>query len=58
MIRVKFGGTPTWLDVAKSRMCQIPGLLAEFGLIVPQGIGRITGKVQALIEDASNEVSG
>jgi transposase len=37
---------------------QIRGLLAEFGLIIPQGIGHITTRVPALIEDASNELPG
>lgn len=37
---------------------QIRGLLAEFGLIVPQGIGHIAGRVPELIEDASNELPG
>ena len=37
---------------------QIRGLLAEFGLIVPQGIGHITERVPELIEDACNELPG
>jgi transposase len=37
---------------------QIRGLLAEFGLIVPQGIGHIAARVPELIEDASNELPG
>lgn len=37
---------------------QIRGLLAEFGLIVPIGIGHIAGRVPELIEDASNELPG
>lgn len=37
---------------------QIRGLLAEFGLIVPQGIGHIAKRVPELIEDASNELPG
>lgn len=37
---------------------QIRGLLAEFGLIVPQGIAHITLRVPDLIEDASNELPG
>lgn len=37
---------------------QIRGLLAEFGLIVPQGISHIAGRVPELIEDASNELPG
>jgi transposase len=37
---------------------QIRGLLAEFGLIVPQGIGNIAARVPELIEDASNELPG
>lgn len=37
---------------------QIRGLLAEYGLIVPKGIGFITTRVPDLIEDASNELPG
>jgi transposase len=37
---------------------QIRGLLAEFGLIVPQGISHIASRVPELIEDASNELPG
>jgi transposase len=37
---------------------QIRGLLAEFGLVIPQGIGHITKRVPELIEDASNELPG
>lgn len=37
---------------------QIRGLMAEFGLIIPQGIGHIATRVPALIEDATNELPG
>lgn len=37
---------------------QIRGLLGEYGLIVPQGIGHIASRVPDLIEDASNELPG
>lgn len=37
---------------------QIRGLLAEFGLIIPQGLGHITSRVPELIEDACNELPG
>ena len=37
---------------------QIRGLLAEVGLIIPQGIGHIAGRVPELLEDASNELPG
>jgi transposase len=37
---------------------QIRGLLAEYGLIIPQGIGYVTKRVPELIEDASNELPG
>jgi transposase len=37
---------------------QIRGLLAEFGLIIPQGIGHIAKRVPELVEDASNELPG
>ena len=37
---------------------QIRGLLAEFGLVVPQGINHIAERVPELIEDAANELPG
>jgi len=37
---------------------QIRGLLAEFGLVVPQGISHVCARVPDLIEDASNELPG
>lgn len=37
---------------------QIRGLLAEFGLIIPQGIGHLATRVPELLEDASNELPG
>jgi len=37
---------------------QIRGLLAEFGLVIPQGIANLAKRVPELIEDASNELTG
>jgi len=37
---------------------QIRGLLAEFGFVVPQGIGHLVRRVPELIEDADNELIG
>ena len=37
---------------------QIRGLLAEFGIIIPQGISNIAARAPDLIEDASNELPG
>ena len=37
---------------------QIRGLLGEFGLIVPQGIGYIASRVPELIEDAERDLPG
>jgi len=37
---------------------QIRGLLGEYGLVVPQGIGNVTRRVPELIEDATNELPG
>ena len=37
---------------------QIRGLLGEFGLIIPQGIGYIATRVPELIEDGANELPG
>lgn len=37
---------------------QIRGLLAEFGIVIPQGISNIAVRVPELIEDACNELPG
>ena len=37
---------------------RIRGLMAEYGLIIPQGIGHVRSKVPELIEDATNELPG
>jgi transposase len=37
---------------------QIRGLLSEYGLVIPQGIGHVTKRAPELIEDASNELPG
>jgi transposase len=37
---------------------QIRGLLGEYGLVIPQGIGNIAKRVPSLVEDASNELPG
>jgi len=37
---------------------QIRGLLAEFGLVIPQGIAHIAKRVPELIEDEHNELPG
>lgn len=37
---------------------QIRGLLAEFGLVIPQGICHIATRACELIEDASNDLTG
>ena len=37
---------------------QIRGLLAEFGLIIAQGISHIAERVPGLIEDATNALPG
>jgi transposase len=37
---------------------QIRGLLAEFGLVIPQGIKHLARHVPELIEDATNELPG
>ncbi|MCP3713420.1 IS110 family transposase [Paraburkholderia sp. CNPSo 3274] len=37
---------------------QIRGLLSEFGLVVPQGIHQLAGRVPSILEDAANELTG
>lgn len=47
-----------FIKARTSQANQIRGLLAEFGLIIPQGIGHIATRVPELIEDATNELPG
>ncbi len=45
----------------KARTAQanpMDGLLAEYGLVVPQGIGRIASRAPELLGDATNEIPG
>lgn len=37
---------------------QIRGLLAEYGVIIPQGIGAIKSHIPKILEDADNELTG
>ena len=37
---------------------QIRGLLSEFGITIPQGIGHITPRLPEILEDAENELPG
>jgi transposase len=37
---------------------QIRGLMGEYGLVVPQGIGYLATRIPELIEDASNDLPG
>ena len=37
---------------------QIRGLLAEFGMVIPKGIGNITKRLPEILEDGENELSG
>jgi transposase len=37
---------------------QIRGLLAEYGLVIPQGIGHITKRLPAIMEDGENDLPG
>ena len=37
---------------------QIRGLLAEFGLVVPQGVAHLSRRIPGLLEDAANELPG
>lgn len=37
---------------------QIRGLLAEYGITIPQGIGHITKRVPAILEDGENDLPG
>lgn len=37
---------------------QIRGLLAEFGLVMPQGVAKMRARVPSILEDATNELPG
>lgn len=37
---------------------QIRGLLGEYGIIIPQGIGHLTKRLPAILEDGENELPG
>jgi transposase len=47
-----------WIKARTAQANQIRGLLSEFGLIVPQGIGHITKSVPALLDEAKGELPG
>jgi transposase len=47
-----------WVKARTAQANQIRGLLSEFGLIVPQGIGHITTRVPALLDEAKDELPG
>jgi transposase len=47
-----------WIKARTAQANQIRGLLSEFGLIVPQGIGHITGRVPTLLDEAKDELPG
>ena len=37
---------------------QIRGLLAEFGIVIPKGIGQVTKRLPEILEDAENGLPG
>lgn len=45
-----------WVKARTAQANQIRGLLSEFGLIVPQGIGYITSRVPAVLDEAKDEL--
>lgn len=45
-----------WIKARTAQANQIRGLLSEFGLIVPQGIGHITKRVPALLDETKDEL--
>jgi transposase len=47
-----------WIKARTAQANQIRGLLSEFGLIVPQGIGHITSRVPAILDEARDELPG
>jgi transposase len=47
-----------WVKARTAQANQIRGLLSEFGFVVPQGIGHITSRVPAILDEATNELPG
>lgn len=47
-----------WVKARTAQANQIRGLLSEFGFVVPQGIGHITRRVPAILDEATNELPG
>jgi transposase len=47
-----------WIKARTAQANQIRGLLGEFGLVVPQGIGYISSRVPAILDEAKNELPG
>ena len=47
-----------WVRARTAQANQIRGLLGEFGMVVPQGIGNITSRVPAILDEAKDELPG
>jgi transposase len=47
-----------WIKARTAQANQIRGLLSEFGFVVPQGIGHITSRVPAILDEATDELPG
>lgn len=47
-----------WVKARTAQANQIRGLLSEFGMVVPQGIGHITSRVPAILDEAKDELPG
>jgi transposase len=45
-----------WVKARTAQANQIRGLLGEFGMVVPQGIGHITSRVPAILDEAKDEL--
>jgi transposase len=45
-----------WVKARTAQANQIRGLLSEFGLVVPQGIGHISSRVPAILDEAKDEL--
>lgn len=47
-----------WVKARTAQANQIRGLLSEFGLVLPQGIGHISSRVPAILDEAKDELPG
>ena len=51
-------GRQAFVKARTAQVNQIRGLLAEFGIVIPKGIGHVTKRLPEILEDAENGLPG